>query len=119
MPNPYIYICMELVSSGECFNYISMAAPPPVFAFGQKRPIVVLLLDKPLELTNLKLSMHAQLDFGSNMGWFPPGHTSFYCCVRLKMPKMELLNNAWTGVRPTNPDIFKMSVTKEHLYKPY
>ena len=30
---------------------------------------------------NLKLGMHTQLDFGSNMGWFSCGHTFSYWCV--------------------------------------
>ena len=37
--------------------------------------------------TSLKLGMHTQPDSVYNMGWVPPGHTSFSLCGRLKMPK--------------------------------
>ena len=40
--------------------------------------------------TDLKFGMHTQLDSGSNMGWVPPGYTSFSHCVGIKMPKMVL-----------------------------
>ena len=38
--------------------------------------------------TYLKLGMYIQLHSGSSMGWVPPGHTSFFFCVMLKIPKM-------------------------------
>ena len=42
---------------------------------------------KTIGATDLKLGMYIQLHSGSNIGWVPPGHTSF-SCVRLLMPKM-------------------------------
>ena len=45
--------------------------------------------------TDLKLCMHAQLDSKSNMGWVPPGHTSFSYCVRLNVNN-GTLENTWT-----------------------
>ena len=43
---------------------------------------------KILGATNLKFCLPIQLHSGSNMGWVPPGHTTSFSCVRLKMPKM-------------------------------
>ena len=43
---------------------------------------------KTIGATDLKLGMYIQLHSRSNMGWIPPGHTSSFSCVRLKMPKM-------------------------------
>ena len=38
-----------------------------------------------LGTTDLRIGMHTQLNFWSNMGWFLPGHTSFNWCVWLKI----------------------------------
>ena len=50
----------------------------PKMIFGQKNPWSY----RP------KTGMHIQLNSGSNTGRVPPGHTSSFTCVRLKMPKM-------------------------------
>ena len=78
----------------------------------EKRAKNCTLARQTLGATDPKLGIHTQLDSGSDMDWVPPGHTSSYWCVRLKMPKMELLKNTWTKiVKCTNPCIFGINVT--------
>ena len=57
-------------------------------SIGQKITKNGILARKTHGATGLKLGVHTQLDSGSNMGWVPPGHTSSFWFVRLKMPKM-------------------------------
>ena len=49
---------------------------------------MVILPEKPNGATDLKLGLYIQLHSESNMGLVPPGHTSSFCHVRLKVPKM-------------------------------
>ena len=46
--------------------------------------------------TDLKPGMHAQFEFGRNVGLFLPGHTSFNWYGRLKMPKSGISEKTWT-----------------------
>ena len=49
-----------------------MATPPSIL----KKPEMVLLPEKKMELADLKLGMLIQLYSANNMGWVPSGHTS-------------------------------------------
>ena len=86
----------ELVLPGECLRYVYSTTPLSVFK--KKRAKNGSLARKMHGATNLKpnlkLSMHAQLDTGSNMGWVPPGHTSPYGHVHVCFC---LLNNQKLG----------------------
>ena len=77
---------MESVSPGESFKKVSKAIPLPAFVSDQTKEAKNGTLTKQtLGTTDIKFSMHAQLDFGSNMGWVLLGHTSSSQNVRLKV----------------------------------
>ena len=72
---------------------------------------MVFLPEKTLGATDFKLGMLIQLHSGSNMGWVPLGHTSFFTCVQLQLPKNGISATKNTkGVRPMNPYIFGINI---------
>ena len=74
----------------------------------------MVLARKTLGATDLKLGIHIQLHSRSNMGWIPAGHTSYFLCIRLKMPKMVFQQKHLNlGVRPMNPYIFGIDIIWE------
>ena len=91
--HPQTHIYLGSVSPGEHFKYVNMVTPLPVL----KKPKNGTLARQILGATDLTLSMHTQLDSGSNMGWVPPGHTEKWC-VRQKYQKWCFgeKKNTWT-----------------------
>ena len=72
------------VSPGECHKHIYMATPLSIL----KKPKMVPLPEKRMELKAKNFGMPTQLNSTNNLGWVASG--PLY--VRLKMSKMVLLN---------------------------
>ena len=56
--------------------------------YNKKKDKNSIFATKNFGATDLKLDMHIELHSGCNNGWAPPGYTSYFPGVRLKMPKM-------------------------------
>ena len=82
--NPYIF---EISTIWGMFKYMYMTTPISALMSGQKRPKKAkngTLTRQILGVTDLKHGMHAQLNFGSNMGRIQPGSASSHWCVKRK-----------------------------------